>query len=382
MTFGGRGRLLHHLLERSSHYQRIGGFPQYMHLERGLVKVMGPDAGKFLQGLCSNDVHALDVGQGQLSALLNHRGRLLFDLFLYRLGQQEYWVECQRPYAEDVHVHFLTYRLKSDVQFEDITNSFQVYGTTREPRDVLATRPVIALKDSRCNWPLHRVLVAAKEELSWTGREGTRQDYRTLRCVYGVAEGFREMKWNEGVPHECNLDLMGGVHFHKGCFIGQELVNRIHAKGLVRKRILPVKLLTVPEFEEAGYADSRWDLNPEHALKAHLHRDDVAYGMRLRGTAEERAKYGTPYDVNMQIKPGQLLRIEGNIALAKCRLDVLLKTSYDRLMFYDDVDTHAFYVGVPYVPPWWPSTPLDKLEPAILPGAKATLPAESTAAEE
>ena len=70
-----------------------------------------------------------------------------------------------------------------------------------------------------------------------------------MRCQFGIPEGFREIKWFEAIPFEYNLDLMGGIDFSKGCYIGQELVSRVHNKGIVRKRVLPVKFQNNEDYQ-------------------------------------------------------------------------------------------------------------------------------------
>lgn len=63
--------------------------------------------------------------------------------------------------------------------------------------------------------------------------------YRVRRYLLGVAEGQREILHNQALPLESNIDLMGGIDYHKGCYVGQELTIRTRHRGVVRKRILP-----------------------------------------------------------------------------------------------------------------------------------------------
>lgn len=62
--------------------------------------------------------------------------------------------------------------------------------------------------------------------------------YTTLRHRLGVPEGGECVG---AIPNECNFDVLNGISFDKGCYIGQELVARTHFKGVVRKRIVPVR---------------------------------------------------------------------------------------------------------------------------------------------
>merc|ERR1712048_682220 len=66
-------------------------------------------------------------------------------------------------------------------------------------------------------------------------------EYTKRRCKEGVCEGRTEHFG--GMPLEYNAALMNGVSFNKGCYIGQELVARTHHTGVIRKRVMPIKLL-------------------------------------------------------------------------------------------------------------------------------------------
>jgi folate-binding protein YgfZ len=82
--------------------------------------------------------------------------------------------------------------------------------------------------------------------------------YETLRLLQGVPEGPDLV---ERLPSECNLDLLHGINFAKGCYLGQELTARTQFKGVVRKRLLPF-FLHPPA---AGSVPSLRDLLPQTA---------------------------------------------------------------------------------------------------------------------
>src|SRR5690606_12924518 len=61
------------------------------------------------------------------------------------------------------------------------------------------------------------------------------------RIALGVPEGGKDYVLGETFPHEADLDLLNGVSFTKGCFVGQEVVARMKHRGTVRKRVVPVE---------------------------------------------------------------------------------------------------------------------------------------------
>lgn len=80
--------------------------------------------------------------------------------------------------------------------------------------------------------------------------------YDVHRRLQGVPDHFRELG-PTSLPLEANMDHMGGVDYRKGCYIGQELTARTHHTGVIRKRVMPVKL------RRPGYAP---DSDPPHML--------------------------------------------------------------------------------------------------------------------
>lgn len=80
------------------------------------------------------------------------------------------------------------------------------------------------------------------EDEQGTGPETSVASYDVRRMLKGVAEGQREILRETALPLESNMDFMGGIDFHKGCYVGQELTIRTRHTGVVRKRILPVQL--------------------------------------------------------------------------------------------------------------------------------------------
>ena len=67
-------------------------------------------------------------------------------------------------------------------------------------------------------------------------------DYAAHRIALGVPEGGVDFVYGDAFPHEADMDLMNGVDFKKGCFVGQEVVARMHYRGTTRNRVLKVLL--------------------------------------------------------------------------------------------------------------------------------------------
>lgn len=80
-------------------------------------------------------------------------------------------------------------------------------------------------------------------------KETDEQNYLLWRIERGVAEGSTEIPKGEAIPLEYNLAGLNAISFDKGCYVGQELVARTHHRGVIRKRLLPLKFVNSKEEE-------------------------------------------------------------------------------------------------------------------------------------
>ena len=73
-------------------------------------------------------------------------------------------------------------------------------------------------------------------------RPGAEGVYDSIRIPLGLPEGGRDMEAEKALLLENGYDELGGIDWEKGCYMGQELTARMKYRGLVRKRLLPVRL--------------------------------------------------------------------------------------------------------------------------------------------
>ena len=67
-------------------------------------------------------------------------------------------------------------------------------------------------------------------------------EYEGLRIAAGAPKGGLDFGYADAFPHDANFDLLHGVDFDKGCYVGQEVVSRMKHRGTARKRVARVKL--------------------------------------------------------------------------------------------------------------------------------------------
>ena len=220
--------------------------PRYSLLTgRGVLRVSGPETRTFLQGLVTNDVARLDDKPAMSSALLTPQGKILFDFLLVRDGD-DVLVDCAGVHRADLAKRLTFYKLRAKVDITDESDTLSVAAfrdidQTSSPGDGL-----IVFTDPRLPELGTRVIgpdAGIRDMAEATGAvEVPEEDHTAERVRSGVAEGGLELESGQYFPHDVNLDQLAGVDFRKGCYVGQEVVSRMHHKSTVRKRVLPVRL--------------------------------------------------------------------------------------------------------------------------------------------
>src|SRR5262245_16009092 len=95
--------------------------------DRGRIVVSGADRASYLQGLLTNDIVALQSGQGCYAAYLTPQGRMIADLFVYELGDV-ILLTLERSVRETVLAKLDQFIFSEDVQLGDVTESFAQIG--------------------------------------------------------------------------------------------------------------------------------------------------------------------------------------------------------------------------------------------------------------
>ncbi|MGH6798070.1 MAG: YgfZ/GcvT domain-containing protein [Roseiarcus sp.] len=209
--------------------------------DRGVVRVGGADATALLQGLLTNDVERLEPGQARYAALLTPQGKILFDMIAVRApGGEEpsYLIDCAAAQAADLARRLGFYKLRAKVAIADESAGRAVVAFWGgEPTSVAEGLPYADPRDPRLGWRaiLPRPIAAA------VGLEHV-NEYERLRIAAGAPKGGLDFAYGDVFPHDANFDLLHGVDFDKGCYVGQEVVSRMKHRGTARKRVARVKL--------------------------------------------------------------------------------------------------------------------------------------------
>jgi folate-binding protein YgfZ len=208
--------------------------------DRGVVSVTGADARKLLQGIITNDMDLLEAQPAMLAGLLSPQGKLLFEFLVVRTADG-YLLETAREHAAALAKRLAMYRLRSDVRIEDVSEAFVVAAIWGEDGEAALGAAIIRYLDPRDSAMGTRLMAPRGSEVPGGGasvRLVESTDYDTHRIALGVPEGGKDYDFGDAFPHEANFDLIGGVSFDKGCYIGQEIVARMEHRATVRKRLV------------------------------------------------------------------------------------------------------------------------------------------------
>lgn len=223
---------------------------------RGVLALAGPDTLPFLQGIVTNDVDPAAAGRPVFAALLTPQGKYLHDFFLVPSAGR-FLLDCERGRIDDLRRRLAMYRLRAKVTIDDASEQVAVFtafgdgaaarlGLSDRPGDGAAFGDGIAFVDPRLPRLGARALLpraTGAATLEAVGLQpAPRGDYDRQRRLLGIAEGSGEIGVERTLALEAGLDVLNGVSFAKGCYVGQEVTSRMHNRKLVKKRIVPVTI--------------------------------------------------------------------------------------------------------------------------------------------
>jgi tRNA-modifying protein YgfZ len=212
--------------------------------DRGVVKVDGADARRFLNGLLTSDIEALTPAVPRFAALLTPQGKILFDGIVAAVPPTDgtaLFIDCPRALAADLVERLNFYKLRAKVTVEDLSQTLGVLaawdGTGTTEYGLVYPDPRLPALGLRVMLPPH-VAAAAAGDLGATLVRP--EAYEAHRIALGVPHGGLDFSYGDAFPHEADMDQLNGVDFEKGCYVGQEVVSRIEHRARARSRIVPV----------------------------------------------------------------------------------------------------------------------------------------------
>jgi folate-binding protein YgfZ len=239
-------------------YEQIrGGGDGFWESKRGLISVRGGEAVQFLDGLITNNVKALTDGEQMLAAFPNAQGRLLAVVRVLSHGDR-YLFETEEATHEKVFQNLFKFTFAGDFFVEDLSEAYSYF-------EIFGPREKVYHPDAVEHWPgayVYELLFGASYFIPNRSTDAFRsflvenggvaimdELYEVLRIESGIPKYGVDVDENTIVPE---LGLEGMISYNKGCYVGQEIIARIHFRGHVAKRLTGLVLSThVTDLEDA-----------------------------------------------------------------------------------------------------------------------------------
>jgi len=221
---------------------------------RAVLQVSGADRVPFLQGLVSNDVADAAPGRAVWAALLTPQGKWLADFFILAEGSR-LLLDCEAAQAGMLAQKLTRFRLRADVQVQPVPLLVHAAWDGDPGATLQAPDPRLPGAGWRVLSEAPLPAGAGFEGAGFedAGHEGARfedssfeaatfEDWDRHRLALGLPDGSRDMEAEKTTLLEAGFDELHGVSWTKGCYMGQELTARTKYRGLLKRRLMPVRV--------------------------------------------------------------------------------------------------------------------------------------------
>jgi len=221
---------------------------------RGKIRVTGEDAGRLLHAMTTNNVKELADGAGLYAFFLTDKGRITADANIFRIGD-EYLLDTEPETASKVYQHLDKYIIADDAYVTDETSSWFEFGvegpesvaamrhlglTVPEgDRDIAAANSGYVARVAATGSVGFRVWVQEGKRPELGLPEATSEDARVVRLENGIPRYGEDISERYLVQE---TQALHAVHFSKGCYLGQEIVERIRSQGKVHRLLTPIRV--------------------------------------------------------------------------------------------------------------------------------------------
>src|ERR1044071_8111547 len=211
---------------------------------RGRIVARGRDRARFLHNLTTANVKAMAPGESCYAFSLTPQGRIVGDLDLI-CRVDDFLIDTEPELREKLRLHILKYKVADQVELEDITETTAAIGVegpsagTPPANELAAPFTITGQPGFRvyCSLEEKPRVIASFEAAGVVS--ATPDDARLVRIENGKPR-YGEDILETTLPQESGQ--MHGVSFNKGCYLGQEIVERIRARGHVNKQLRRLEL--------------------------------------------------------------------------------------------------------------------------------------------
>jgi folate-binding protein YgfZ len=243
---------------------------------RGQIAVGSADRLRWLNGMLTNNLQALAERAGNYNFVLNAQGRIQGDCDAYSMADH-LLVVTDRSQVPALMAHFDQFIIMDDVALEDISATRTALGLAGPHAPQLLAALGVSLPKAAAPpatadalWLLETRICGVPVQLTggypgqprfelWCANENVRMLWDVLLAAGALPCGLRAveaLRVLEGIPRY-GVDITSrdlpqetsqtrALHFSKGCYLGQEIVERIRSRGQVHRRLAQFTLSSEP----------------------------------------------------------------------------------------------------------------------------------------
>jgi tRNA-modifying protein YgfZ len=220
---------------------------------RGRIRMTGEDRARLLHAMTTNNIQALTPGQGCYALFLNAQGRIQADANVLCF-EGHLLIDTEPELRTKIYEHLDRYIIADDVTLEDVTaqlDSVTLEGPQAAGVLERLNAPVPAELFSHAAWgsgTIQRTSPTTFRLFFPTGQtpdlgvpQATAEEARTVRIEQGRPRYGEEITDRYLVQE---AGVMQAVSFTKGCYLGQEIVERVRSRGQVHKQLRALEIDT------------------------------------------------------------------------------------------------------------------------------------------
>ncbi|MDB6135686.1 MAG: putative aminomethyltransferase [Verrucomicrobiales bacterium] len=221
------------------------------------LRLSGPDAVRYLNGQVTNDVRKIPHGGSLPACVTNHRGRLEALVMLSRDTDGALFIASGEEDLRDfLPLRLEKYLIADNCVLEDLTESTALVHVLTADAGRVAADLVPGERRADCRRfgvPGTDIWTTPDRVDFWLGKYTplASEEARTLEVIHGVPAWGHELS-PDILPPEAGLDRTA-IDFHKGCYIGQEVISRIRSVGRVNRHLEAITQVSGAEPVQAGW---------------------------------------------------------------------------------------------------------------------------------
>ncbi|MFL6351848.1 MAG: YgfZ/GcvT domain-containing protein [Bryobacteraceae bacterium] len=243
-------------------YEALRGNCAWVNLSmRGKLRVIGEDRARLLHAMSTNHIEGLQPSDGLYAFFLTAQGRILADANIYNRGES-LLLDTEPEICDKLRNHLDKYIIADEVTIEDETAQWAAIGL-EGPQSLECAKklgiPAPQEKYSVTDWGAGfvartartgpegiRIFVLPRDEADVLSRcaelaipNATASEARIVRLENGIPR-YGDDITEKSLPQE--TQAMHAVHFNKGCYLGQEIVERVRSRAQIHRLLTPIRI--------------------------------------------------------------------------------------------------------------------------------------------